>query len=459
MDGWGKVLVCTRYQPTLPAWTCESLIGLVQHGLRAGDQRDYVYSKTMHKAANICVRKLLETDCDSICFIDSDAVFGSSALSELRDDPEGWNYDVLQAFTVKRGWPPEPMFLSLWPDHAEAGNGFRMTTNLPLDDDCIYPVDAVSLHFTLIRRKLLEEMQAASGVTYWFEYNRDNGEDINFCIKAAEYGARFGMSTRLKVGHVSEVVSGWDTMVDYYDRKFAYEAGAPKASLNNARPYFEARQKLSELVSAYTGEAANVVYAKSNVGPTLLAEQWRACAPEDAEACRAFYAHARDYLYDLIAWNTSPGYQRLLVELRDVHGESVLDFGGGLGTTAEYLASRNNRVDYFDLGEMAKFAAWRFKRFYSDELSAPRVELRWANKQYRWVVALDVLEHLHPAEFETTFYQLLKAVAPGGRLFAHCEWKKHGENYPQHFDNSAAFAALLHAHGFTKEGEHTWRKP
>jgi len=40
MGDWGKVFVATRYQPYLPAQTCESLIGLAVSGLRPGDVRD-----------------------------------------------------------------------------------------------------------------------------------------------------------------------------------------------------------------------------------------------------------------------------------------------------------------------------------------------------------------------------------------------------------------------------------
>ena len=135
VNNWGKVFIATRYQSYLPAVTCEALIGLVQFGMREGDQRDAVFLKTMHKAANMLARKFLESNCDSLCFIDSDAVFGTNALEELRSDPEGWEYDVLQAFTVKRGWPPEPMFLTLQPEQPQGDErlrGLHLETNLPL---------------------------------------------------------------------------------------------------------------------------------------------------------------------------------------------------------------------------------------------------------------------------------------------------------------------------------------
>src|SRR3990172_620689 len=144
MTNWGRIFIATRYQPQCSAWFAESLVGLVQFGLREGDRRDVIHSKTMHKAANSLVRKFLASDCDSLCFIDSDAVFGTAALEELRSDAEGWEYDALQAFTVMRGWPPAPMMMVEWPDQPEGKaqlRGRHLTATIPLDANRIYPVD------------------------------------------------------------------------------------------------------------------------------------------------------------------------------------------------------------------------------------------------------------------------------------------------------------------------------
>lgn len=460
MTDWGKVFVGLRYQPMLPAYTCESLIGLVQFGLRVGDRRSYVYSKTMHKAANILVREFLKSDCDSICFIDSDAVFGTAALEELRADAEGWQYDVLQAFTVKRGWPPEPMFLTLWPDQPPglaALRGIHLTTNLPLDGNHIYDVDAVSLHFTLIRRLLFERLLEAEGpdYTYWFEYNRDNGEDINFSLKAKSSGARLGMSTRLKVGHVSEVVTGWDTMVDYYDRKFAYAAGEPPPTLDRFQEYFAARKQLAQLVAEFTGEEAELVYQRANVGVLPAAEKWNRVKPRTPEAVRNFYGSTPEYLYDLISWNTTPAYQRLLSRLRGVTGEHILEIGGGLGTTTEYLAGHGNEVDYYDLpGLLLDFASWRFAR--------SRLKINIVGRpgaDYDRIIAIDVIEHIHPEEFFPMLDGLIAALKPGGLLFAHNNWSQENGLYPFHYDHAARWQMFIWRHSLEAIDDLTWRKP
>lgn len=506
---WGKIMVATRYQPQLPAWTCESLIGLVEFGLhnakpelvdyvakleellsaygiarpprpdallRQGDRRDIVHSKTMHKAANMLTRAFLETDCDSLGFIDSDAVFGTAALEELRSDPEGWEYDVLQAFTVKRGWPPEPMFLTemaVQPESEERLRGLHLVTNLPIDPDHIYPVAAASLHFTLIRRWVLEAMLEAEGprFTYWFEYSRDNGEDITFSANARKVGARLGMTTRLKVGHVSDVVTGWGSMVDYYDRLFAYQEGEPLASLQRLQGYYEAQRDLAALVAEYTGEDPETVFQKSCSGGWAVADQWRVKQPQSADAVRDFYGTTPAYFYDLVKWNTTPLFQKLLGQLAGVSGERILEIGGGIGTMTEFLATHGNRIDYYDVpGVLRDFAAWRFQRLepYFDSLVAKNgddtpyrpIQLieRWEEGVYDRVIAIDVLEHIHPEEIERMLAGIAFALKPGGLLFAHNNWSQQEGAYPFHFDHSDAWAKFLDAHGFQALDAFTWRK-
>ena len=460
--GWGKVFVAVRYQPECSSRFAECFAGLCEFGLRVSDRRDYEYSKTMHKAANALARKFLESGCDSICFIDADALFGTDALEELRTDPEGWGFDVLQAFTVKRGWPPEPMFLTVQPDQPQSDErlrGLHLVTNLPLGADEIYRVDAVSLHFTLICRAVFEKLLKPEGAryTYWFEYKEDNGEDITFSANARSVGARLGMTTRLKVGHDSMIPTGWYTMVDYYDRQFAIAAGEPPSSLDRFRPYFEAQHQLAELVAEFTGEDAELVYQKACTGVLPVADKWRVDKPETPDEVRAFYGSTPQYFYDLVKWNSTPAFKRLLNRLAGISNARILEFGGGIGTLAEFLSIHGNAVDYYDVpGVLLDFAAWRFTR---QKINAPRIVERWDIGEYDWVTAIDVLEHLHPDEFNLLCNGLAWALKPGGRLFAHNNWKQEDGMYPFHFDHSKAWAEFLERHKFLQLDDLTWQKP
>lgn len=458
---WGKVYVATRYQPYLPTQSCESLIALIAAGLRPGDDRGVVHSKMQHKGANILARRFLESDCDSMLFIDSDAVFGGSALEELRSDEEGQHYDILQAFTVKRGWPPEPMYLVAMPDQPqgiEAQRGRFLLSQLPLDENYIYPIDAASLHFTLIRRWVFQALIAPDGpeYTYWFEFDRDMGEDVTFCQKAQAVGARLGMTTRLKIGHVSDIVTGWDTMVQYYAHKLGIESGFEQpANLSRYAQIWQAQRDLSALVAEYTGESLETVYSRSLQAGLPVADRWQRTNPGSVEEVKSFYSQATEYLYDLIKWNASPTFQSILSRLADVRGESVLEIGGGLATLSEMLLVNGNRVAYCDLpGTLLDFAKWRLQRAGLDRVWFVE-ELEGVGNGYNRVVVVDVLEHIHPDAIEHTLNRIHHALKPGGLLIAHNTWGP-SPGYPQHFDHRAAWQRFTQH--FTQEDDVTWRK-
>jgi SAM-dependent methyltransferase len=332
------------------------------------------------------------------------------------------------------------------------------------------------LHFTLIRRWVFEKLLEPQGArfTFWFEYSRDNGEDVTFSTNARRVGARMGMTTRLKVGHVSDMVTGWDSMVDYYDRKFAYAEGEPPASMERIAKYFAAQRALAELVAEYTGETSESAYAKACSSIMPVHDQWQVKNPTTPDEVRAFYGETPEYLYSLVKWNSTPGYQRILNALREARGEKIFEFGGGLGTSTEFLATNGNRVDYYDLpGILRDFAAWRFKRlepFWDRQTKAgappyrpiriiERLEMANGNGAgYDRVVAIDVLGHLHPSEFDTTCDQLVGLLKPGGILFAHNNWEKPDEPYPSHFDHAARWEKFVKRNGLTQVDDLTWRK-
>jgi hypothetical protein len=366
------------------------------------------------------------------------------------------------------------MYLVEYPEQPKSEFHFRgryFTTAIQLDPYFIYKANpeqriAISLHFSLIRRALLEKMLDPNGpeYTYWFEYREDQGEDVTFSVNAALAGAKMGMSTRLKVGHGGYHVMGWDTVVEYLDRKRAVERG-DLALPSTAAMLLEhqALRDLSALVAEYMNsigiqEPVELVMAKSTSGAGMVADRWQLTKPATSAEVREFYDGCREYLYDLVRWNVWPPFQRLLRLLSDVQAERVLDFGGGLGTVSEYLFAHGNQVDYFDIStEMQRFAAWRFNRITSP--TRPRIVGAWQREHYHRVIAVDVIEHVHPDEFDDTLDRLAEALVPGGLLFAHNNFKGPSELYPQHFDHAARFEAFLARHRFEQTRDFEWRKP
>jgi 2-polyprenyl-3-methyl-5-hydroxy-6-metoxy-1,4-benzoquinol methylase len=269
------------------------------------------------------------------------------------------------------------------------------------------------------------------------------------------------MSTKLKVGHVSDVITGWDTMIDYYDRKFRTEAGDPAPSAEGLMVHFNAQHALASLVAEFTGESAEKVMLKANTGAHMVADRWRNAPPADAEAVRAFYGRAGEYLYDLVRWNSTPAFQRLLRTLAGVSNEIILEIGGGLGTVTEFLATNGNTVDYYDLpGPLLDFARWRFERLNGHGQSIRVIDgLAAYPRLYDRIVALDVLEHVHPDEFGGLMSAVMERLRSGGLLTVHNNWDDGKGLYPQHFDHSARWGQFVTETGLRRVSELDWRKP
>jgi hypothetical protein len=185
---------------------------LISKGLRQGDGYLIAADLPAHKASNELARRFLQTPCDTLFMLDSDADIGPAFLHEFRDFAPGWEYDVLQAFYVRRGWPPQPIWMR---ESNEAG---AMTVPV-LTDECTEDVAAIGTHAVLIRRHVLEGMATGKDphTFEWFFYppHTKTSEDIAFSVAAREAGYRLGATTAVKAGHISRVTTGWQTYQEY----------------------------------------------------------------------------------------------------------------------------------------------------------------------------------------------------------------------------------------------------
>lgn len=211
MKNWGKILVGTRLEKQvesafLPVWSV-----LITKGLRKGDAWAIIRDRIAHRAANDLVRKLLKSDCDTLFTVDSDADFAPNFLNEFRDYEPGWQYDALQAFYTRRGWPPE----AIWITPTDDG---RWLNNIVVNPDAHSPVGVVGTHSALFRREIFERMLAEEPNIPvekfdWFYYPRHQveTEDSMLSMEATKLGFKLGATTHVKSGHISKVTIGWET--------------------------------------------------------------------------------------------------------------------------------------------------------------------------------------------------------------------------------------------------------
>jgi SAM-dependent methyltransferase len=410
----------------MTVWT-----NLVTRGIREDDAFLIVKGRIAHQAANDAVRALLSTDCDSAFFIDSDCDIGPSYLEELRTLEDGFDYDIFQGFYTRRGWPPE----AIWFKETSLGDLMQC---IVWKDDHTEETAMAGLHNTLIRREVFEKMmEAEPDVSLqdfnWFFYPRHGwrSEDSSFCFEARKQGFKVASTTKLKAGHITRVTTGWQTY-----QEFLQASGAAEQ--------WQTYYSLVEMVSDFTGEDYDMVIAKSIQGWENTRPAYEKYDPKNAQEHREFFGYVDNgYLYDLLAWNVSPTYKKIIKPLDQVKGKKVLIVGAGLGGEVEVL-SGNNQVDIFEIpGVLRDFLKHRFPHGYF--ISADTLQkLSRTYFQYDLIVAVDVVEHFHTDEFEETLDAMLKLLKPDGAFYMHNNFREH-EKMPQAFDHKARFDAWCEA--------------
>lgn len=130
-----------------------------------------------------------------------------------------------------------------------------------------------------------------------------------------------------------------------------------------------------------------------------------------------------------------------------ITGRPILDYGGGIGQQALFLAARGWQVGFADLGETAEFARWRFERarIWAGTMNWRPGSVRvftphGALMHHGWgaLMALDVVEHIpDPIGLLERFDRCL---APDGVLYL----TRHSfRPYPTHLPESAPLMETL----------------
>lgn len=411
---------------------------LLKNDLRTGDGALSISGHVAHKAQNECVRHLLKGDWDTLLSLDSDADVTPDFLTQFRDYEAGQEYDVLQAFYVRRGWPPR----AIWLKRNSLGQMMEYFIRNP---DSVSDVDIAGTHACLIRREVFERMlgdaDPAAFEWFWYPRHAETSEDGAFSQAAAELGFRIGATTAVRAGHICEIVTSWETYQEYIQ-------------ITGRTQLLDRYEWLARQIAEFTGEITEMVIARSTEGIDALRSAWRKANPQTAEDERAFYqtAGAEQYLYELLAWNCQPFYQRILDGMNGIRDCNVLVIGTGLGTEAEHLLNQGCSVTCYDLPS-------RLREFAQRRLGS---QVRWADDlafvgSFDAVVAVDTLEHIHPDEIGEMLGDIGRALGQGGRLYAHNNWAQQ-DSYPMHHDNGAVFNEWVAAQRLVRTGEHLWSR-
>jgi hypothetical protein len=155
-------------------------------------------------ACHILASLFLETNCDSMMFIDDDMEFTPQGISELRRDDCG--KDVLSCLYACRKPPHRPLAVV---DLEECGRPI-IASNETIARETVVPVKYVGFGGVIIKRWVIEELAKKYGNAPMFEFGI-RGEDGRFCDDARGFGAEIAVKTSVRFGHRVTVAAYWNS--------------------------------------------------------------------------------------------------------------------------------------------------------------------------------------------------------------------------------------------------------
>jgi hypothetical protein len=442
--GWGRIMVGARLEKMVEAGFVSSWSVLLTSGMRKGDRWEVSEGMPPHMALNALVRKLLKSDCDTLFTLDSDAEIEKDFLNTFRDYEPGWEFDGLQAFYVRRGWPPE----AIWLKRDDRGILRRSL----ITGETTEEVGVVGTHAALFRREIFERILGDKDPeTFdWFYYPRHSGstEDGAFSIEAIqEFGFHFGATTVVKANHITHLPIGWESYQDYLFASGQIEG-------------VQIFDTLVREISKFTRETPEDVMSKVLRGSENPRQAWESKTPRTSQEVRDFYgAPDNGYLYDLAAWNASPFYVKIVRALRNLHDQKVLIIGSGVGSEIDALVSQN-KVTVFELpGILRDFSKSRFEDQvqFLEGNTLLEAEDHLDLHQFDLIVAIDVLEHIHPDEIQGVLDSISELWDSTGTLVLHNNFGDH-DLYPMHYDHSKVFQRWVESLHLTQTSEISWAK-
>ncbi|MCF7553734.1 bifunctional 2-polyprenyl-6-hydroxyphenol methylase/3-demethylubiquinol 3-O-methyltransferase UbiG [Pseudonocardia sp. WMMC193] len=150
-------------------------------------------------------------------------------------------------------------------------------------------------------------------------------------------------------------------------------------------------------------------------------QEWEAAPRDSVDGIAGFYASATSWAFDLSWYNylqvSGTGYPKSVIvadRLRIASGMRVLDYGSGVGATAQLFAALGCEVTLADVAKpLLDFARWRL-----DERGTPARYVHLAAAlpvaSFDVVTALDVMAHVPPEELRGTVEAIHAALRSGG---------------------------------------------
>lgn len=206
-----KVLIAIPCMRTVCVEFFDSILHLKNNG------NTYVAlesSSLVYDARNHLCLKAFEKQCDYIMWLDSDMVFPPETVVELIRIAEEEKADLVTGLYFKRVFPTQPVLAKQvkWSQGKDGviDSGAEVYVDYPKDQ--LFPIEGCGLGCALVRVSTIDEVGARTGMSP-FQPLPYLSEDYSFCFRLKQLGKKMLCDSRIKVGHVGNMIFDESTWI------------------------------------------------------------------------------------------------------------------------------------------------------------------------------------------------------------------------------------------------------
>lgn len=183
-----KVLIAVPALDTMPVQTAYCMLSLKRD---CPSKYSFIVRASCQDARNMLAAEAVNTGADRVLWIDSDMAFEPDLLQRLSADIDaGW--DVVSSICFKRQLPLVPVIYKTLDRGTSQAEPYR-----DYPQDTIFPIAACGFGAVMTTTDVIRRIGNNP-----FDLVGHLSEDLSFCVKATEVGARIACDSRVKVGHV-----------------------------------------------------------------------------------------------------------------------------------------------------------------------------------------------------------------------------------------------------------------
>ena len=189
-----KVLIAVPALDVMPVLTAYSMLSMKRD---CPARFSFIVRASCHDARNLLAREAIDSGADRVLWIDSDMVFDDDLMIRLGEDlDEG--YDMVGGIFFRREIPTSPLVYRM----IDGASG-KTTVWKDYPRDRLFLCAGYGFGAVMMTTELLKRVG-----DYAFTPMAHLSEDLSFCARAQEAGAQIACDSRVKVGHVGQIVIG-----------------------------------------------------------------------------------------------------------------------------------------------------------------------------------------------------------------------------------------------------------